>query len=1146
VTFTNWQYYMDPEATTVHPTSTDIALLLAQNLKLQKHPKEIEAIFRNNGITKVSHLVNLEVTDLISLGIPTSDLDTILKAAKQSLNPLPRMDSRNINIAEWLRENGLEQYEDRFINLSAKMLPFIRRSDLPSYLSISPLDCPLVWNALQKLPRQFPPPFEPMDDSCELIRTTMYPPITVELNEFNYVEHIKQADTTRSAVKVSFVGDTGVGKSLTISQLLTFEDRIRYGRGPLVASSSQSEATTGNVCLYYTLSRDQKHRFILLDFEGVYGSSPLRLKNVWAQAMQSVDSNEQPKNAIVQFQKERENVVKAIFPQLAYLISNVVVLVDRQLPYHTSYLDKLEKFAEASTRNPGPGEKPFLIIIQNFADPDQQGNKDAYDIEESTAEFLHCIQEYSKAQSLLQHYRQVCFLRLPSWSSHPILYDKQIYLLHNKILSYAEILRRESCFSRVFWSDRFWFTYVKSLCTEFKSTLQELNVPKVLTNVIAQRASPLQRILNFWLAIWTPPIVGSKSQKRTVEDWWYSCFEIALERYAGLLFEELQPQLQSINDLEKPMNKIFVVTSVKQFCDEIWDYSPCLQQLPKGRVCGITKIMHTTGHYGQDGGEHNTPQIPTDRNITVQNHIKILFSMNSVAKVEHQLDLLFRGLQRKSPNERQQDTRRWIPFCMSCLNKFTKEQSYRLMACSHVICEVCAVRKDMFCPFHGQRVAFADVGSRIPGHAQVRILSIDGGDVRGIIPIRILARIEEWTGYKIHQLFDLIVGSGIGAVVGLAAGIKRDFMNSYTQFFLECPQKIFKLDFWKKLGIWINSKYDDKPVINALQELFENTLTMSRCALPNNCLVAVAAHRKTSESMSPVFITNYVHGEGLAESKEYAGPRLIHNCYVWEAAKVALSIPAYFKPWTIGENEYFDGSLVANNPSVYALQEATSLWKRRIDTMVSIGTGFTAETSPKKGDGQIAWHQKTVNVVTETVTTVTQASLICRQNNVTFFRVSPNLQETIITDMTTKDDLMKLAKETEEYLEINAKEIKSLCRQLVASLLYVAEINFPMHNATEPINILIKSRVSNFTIPRQLCGTWRLDCSTLRGEMKRNIVMEDPKKQAIARIFIQPETAECLVSINAIIDDNAYPISGGDCVNVGMSAPLRNEKSNTK
>jgi hypothetical protein len=82
VTFTNWQYYMDPEATTVQPTSTDIALLLAQNLKLQKHPKEIEAIFRNNGITKVSHLVNLEVTDLISLGIPTSDLDTILKACQ--------------------------------------------------------------------------------------------------------------------------------------------------------------------------------------------------------------------------------------------------------------------------------------------------------------------------------------------------------------------------------------------------------------------------------------------------------------------------------------------------------------------------------------------------------------------------------------------------------------------------------------------------------------------------------------------------------------------------------------------------------------------------------------------------------------------------------------------------------------------------------------------------------------------------------------------------------------------------------------------------------------------------------------------------------------------------------------------------------
>jgi GTPase SAR1 family protein len=54
--------------------------------------------------------------------------------------------------------------------------------------------------------------------------------VTIEVNEYNFVEFIKRADTTKNSIKVSFVGDTGVGKSLILSQLLTFDDRIRYGR----------------------------------------------------------------------------------------------------------------------------------------------------------------------------------------------------------------------------------------------------------------------------------------------------------------------------------------------------------------------------------------------------------------------------------------------------------------------------------------------------------------------------------------------------------------------------------------------------------------------------------------------------------------------------------------------------------------------------------------------------------------------------------------------------------------------------------------------------------------------------------------------------------------------------------------------------
>src|SRR5690242_11078260 len=48
-----------------------------------------------------------------------------------------------------------------------------------------------------------------------------------------------------------------------------------------------------------------------------------------------------------------------------------------------------------------------------------------------------------------------------------------------------------------------------------------------------------------------------------------------------------------------------------------------------------------------------------------------------------------------------------------------------------------------------------------------RVLSIDGGGVRGIIPARILEEIEKRTNKPISELFDLIVGNSTGGLIAL-------------------------------------------------------------------------------------------------------------------------------------------------------------------------------------------------------------------------------------------------------------------------------------------------------------------------------------------------------------------------------------------
>src|SRR4051812_11154331 len=48
-----------------------------------------------------------------------------------------------------------------------------------------------------------------------------------------------------------------------------------------------------------------------------------------------------------------------------------------------------------------------------------------------------------------------------------------------------------------------------------------------------------------------------------------------------------------------------------------------------------------------------------------------------------------------------------------------------------------------------------------------RVLSIDGGGIRGILPARVLTELEDLLGAPISSAFDLIVGTSTGGILGL-------------------------------------------------------------------------------------------------------------------------------------------------------------------------------------------------------------------------------------------------------------------------------------------------------------------------------------------------------------------------------------------
>jgi hypothetical protein len=64
--------------------------------------------------------------------------------------------------------------------------------------------------------------------------------------------------------------------------------------------------------------------------------------------------------------------------------------------------------------------------------------------------------------------------------------------------------------------------------------------------------------------------------------------------------------------------------------------------------------------------------------------------------------------------------------------------------------------------------------TRVPPHRPIRILAIDGGGVKALIPLKVLQFIEEYTGKPVTELFDLVAGTSSGGIVtaGLTAPLK--------------------------------------------------------------------------------------------------------------------------------------------------------------------------------------------------------------------------------------------------------------------------------------------------------------------------------------------------------------------------------------
>ncbi|MFG1735160.1 CBASS cGAMP-activated phospholipase [Paenibacillus sp. 843] len=199
-----------------------------------------------------------------------------------------------------------------------------------------------------------------------------------------------------------------------------------------------------------------------------------------------------------------------------------------------------------------------------------------------------------------------------------------------------------------------------------------------------------------------------------------------------------------------------------------------------------------------------------------------------------------------------------------------------------------------------------------------RILSIDGGGIKGLYSATVIEKLEERYG-PLWKHFNLICGTSTGGIIALAvaSGVPA---KTIVQFYKEAGPKIFhyKSNFSHSLRrfkhVIATTKYDNKELKLALERVFEER-TIGDCH--TNVLIPSV---NMTKGRARIFKSDHVPTLTKDNQK-----RLVDVALATSAAPMFLPITSF--ETEDGMEEFVDGGLVANNPSLFGIQEYIRYYK---------------------------------------------------------------------------------------------------------------------------------------------------------------------------------------------------------------------------
>ncbi|KAL1614869.1 hypothetical protein SLS54_009423 [Diplodia seriata] len=268
--------------------------------------------------------------------------------------------------------------------------------------------------------------------------------------------------------------------------------------------------------------------------------------------------------------------------------------------------------------------------------------------------------------------------------------------------------------------------------------------------------------------------------------------------------------------------------------------------------------------------------------------------------------------------------------------------------------EVNQVTNSAFLPSLPNGIDTAQLIEKGANERPLRVLSFDGGGVRGLSSLLLLKAVMDKISpnKKPCELFDMIGGTSTGGLIAIMLGRLRmsvdECLDAYRKFMSDVFDHGVIVKAWNytlKDGLY-SAQTLEKIIRDLIRERLgrddailndENDSVLGEVHF-HRCRVFVMAVRKdAANNRGPVFLRSYNNPNDVP---------LLPSIKIWEAARATSAAPFYFAPLDMGKVKLVDGGLGANNPLGWLWTEVLGVFgaSRKTACFLSIGTGIASNT----------------------------------------------------------------------------------------------------------------------------------------------------------------------------------------------------------